>query len=305
MSGAADLIPRIEQARSGHQRAEELLSEAREMGSKPEELAPEPKEEERGLFGNLSLSDVGHTLLDGAGMIPGLGAFADGANALWYAAEGDWTNAGLSAMGAIPIAGDAATAARLVNRATDAARAVDNATDATRVADNTTDAARAAEPVKPSGAGGPESSNPSNPYGGTERGSASGRWYNSDESGGPTLPLSTERIQIKPGGIDAVERHVTRFGSNPQNEAQVQRLRDILDPTKPDVVATREDINFYAHELRESVRYRKEGFPSDGEIRLPDDDEAAASLWNNTHTATLEDYGHNERMDSFYHPDTK
>lgn len=137
MSGAADLIPRVEQARNGHQRAKDQFSEARGMLGKPEEPAPPPEEEGGGLFENLSFSDVGHTLLDGAGMIPGLGAFADGANAVWYAAEGDWTNAGLSAMGAIPIAGDAATAARLANRATDAVRAVDNATDAANATNDT------------------------------------------------------------------------------------------------------------------------------------------------------------------------
>ncbi|MBD1890615.1 hypothetical protein [Coleofasciculus sp. FACHB-SPT9] len=137
MSGAADLIPRIDGARDRHQAAKEQLSEARGMLDKPEEQAPKPKEEGGRLFGNLSLSDVGHTLLDGAGMIPGLGAFADGANAVWYAVEGDWTNASLSAMGAIPIAGDAATAARLANRATDAVSAVDNVTDAARAGEAT------------------------------------------------------------------------------------------------------------------------------------------------------------------------
>ena len=135
MSGSADLMPRIDGARNRLQSAKDQLSEARGMLDKPEEQAPKPKEEGGGLFGNLSLSDVGHTLLDGAGMIPGLGAFADGANAVWYAVEGDWTNAGLSAMGAIPIAGDAATAARLANRATDAVRVADNSTDVARSAD--------------------------------------------------------------------------------------------------------------------------------------------------------------------------
>lgn len=39
---------------------------------------------------------VGHLLLDGAGMVPVLGEVADGANALWYLAEGIREHVGLS-----------------------------------------------------------------------------------------------------------------------------------------------------------------------------------------------------------------
>ena len=59
------------------------------------------------------------------------------------------------------------------------------------------------------------------------------------------------------------------------------------------------DLNFYAHELREFVRYRREGFPTGG-----GDD---YDLWNNAHTATLEDYGLEEldadRNRNLFHPD--
>jgi hypothetical protein len=47
-------------------------------------------------------------------MIPAVQEVANGINAVWYATEGDWTNAGISAAGMIPIAGDAAIGARLV-----------------------------------------------------------------------------------------------------------------------------------------------------------------------------------------------
>ncbi|HEY9472737.1 MAG TPA: DNRLRE domain-containing protein [Mycobacteriales bacterium] len=63
------------------------------------------------LFG-LSLSDIGHMALDAAGMIPVVGAVADVANGVWYAAEGDYLDAGLSFAGAIPVIGDAALASR-------------------------------------------------------------------------------------------------------------------------------------------------------------------------------------------------
>lgn len=93
------------------------------------------------VISNASLSDIGHTILDGAGMVPVLGEAADLANGAWYAAEGDWTNAALSAGAAVPFLGNAATAAKWGNRAIDAA---DTLSDVTRTADNVTDAARAA-----------------------------------------------------------------------------------------------------------------------------------------------------------------
>jgi len=58
-------------------------------------------------------SKVGHGVLDGLGLIPGLGEIADGANALWYLAQGDKVNAGLSAAAMIPFFGWGATAGKL------------------------------------------------------------------------------------------------------------------------------------------------------------------------------------------------
>jgi filamentous hemagglutinin len=55
---------------------------------------------------HMSPSDLGHTALDIASFVPGLGTVTGLANAGWYAAEGDWGNAALSAATAIPIAGD-------------------------------------------------------------------------------------------------------------------------------------------------------------------------------------------------------
>ena len=83
-----------------------------------------------------TFSDVGHTVLDAAGMVPIFGAVADVANAGWYGAEGaarhygiiddvgageDWKmNAGLSAAAAIPAYGQAATAAKYGKKGWDA-----------------------------------------------------------------------------------------------------------------------------------------------------------------------------------------
>jgi RHS repeat-associated protein len=51
-----------------------------------------------------SLEDV-QTCLDVAGLIPGLGEFADGVNAAISAANGDWTNAALSVGAMVPFVG--------------------------------------------------------------------------------------------------------------------------------------------------------------------------------------------------------
>jgi hypothetical protein len=48
---------------------------------------------------------------------------------------------------------------------------------------------------------------------------------------------------------------------------------------------TQTDLNFYTHELREYARYRALGYPAG----QPIDPDAAYRLWNNAHTASLED----------------
>ena len=51
-------------------------------------------------------SDVGHGALDIVGLVPVLGEAADLTNAAWYAAEGNYLDAGLSAISTVPIVGD-------------------------------------------------------------------------------------------------------------------------------------------------------------------------------------------------------
>nr|WP_307661548.1 DNRLRE domain-containing protein [Streptomyces sp. V1I1] len=77
------------------------------------------------LFGiDISLSDVGHAALDVAGMVPVIGEAADVANGIWYAAEGNYTDAALSMAAAIPGAGAAVTAAKWAKKGAKAADAV-------------------------------------------------------------------------------------------------------------------------------------------------------------------------------------
>lgn len=63
------------------------------------------------------LFSPGHAALDALGFAPVAGAFFDVANGVWYASEGDWANAGLSAASAIPGIGDAAGVAKVGSKA--------------------------------------------------------------------------------------------------------------------------------------------------------------------------------------------
>ena len=128
------------------------------------------------------------------------------------------------------------------------------------------------------------------------RGPISGREFDPAVAGGPIRQLATDRIRITNPGITVVEQHVARFGFDPANQVMLERLREI---TAGRLQPTEADLNFYAHELREFVRYRRQGFPTSA-----GDD---YDLWNNAHTAALEDYGLKE-LDAdgnrnLFHPD--
>ncbi|WP_446678288.1 golvesin C-terminal-like domain-containing protein [Streptomyces scopuliridis] len=95
------------------------------------------------LFGvDISISDIGHAVLDVAGQVPVIGEVADGANAIWYAAEGNWVDAGISAAGMIPFAGSVATGARLTSKTV---KAVDAISDGAKTADNVADTVKATD----------------------------------------------------------------------------------------------------------------------------------------------------------------
>jgi hypothetical protein len=68
------------------------------------------------------LIDYPHESLDAIGMVEGVGAVADIANAALYCIEGDFANAGLSAAAAVPVLGVGATAAKWGIRVVDVSR---------------------------------------------------------------------------------------------------------------------------------------------------------------------------------------
>jgi hypothetical protein len=129
------------------------------------------------------------------------------------------------------------------------------------------------------------------------RGTCSGREYDPEQAGGPLEKLHIEDAVITANGVDEVVSHLSRFGSDRANEVMVERLRRVENGT---LAATEFDHRFYAHERRELHRYRRLGWSTGA----PSDPHAAHALWNNAHTAALEEYGiANEK--ELYHPDAR
>jgi len=131
---------------------------------------------------------------------------------------------------------------------------------------------------------------------GTHRGVVSGRPFDYDNISLPLEKQSLKGMRVTHDGIDEVERHLARFGSDEPNERMLERLRAIADG---DLEMSEFDIRFYAHELREFDRYKAAGY----ETGLPEDDEEKERLWDREHTATLEEFGVHERETPLYHPD--
>ena len=127
------------------------------------------------------------------------------------------------------------------------------------------------------------------------RGRLGGREFDPSTSGGPIRHLTTHRIKITHQDVDVVEQHLARFGPDSANQGMIQRLREVVSGQLP---PSQTDLNFYAHELEEFVRSRRLGWRTDQPSRA----DAAYELWDNAHTATLEDYGLREGPGVLYHP---
>lgn len=132
------------------------------------------------------------------------------------------------------------------------------------------------------------------PYGKTTaKGKYSGRDFNPDKAGGSIQNLNWKDIKINQAGVDKVKLHTKRFGELEDNKLMIDRLELILTG---ELEATDIDKRFYTHEIRELERYRTLGV-SDG---INDN-----SVWNDAHTATLEDYKVNEKTHPLYTPEAE
>jgi len=127
-------------------------------------------------------------------------------------------------------------------------------------------------------------------------GKYSKRPFNPENAGGPILKLKWTKAKITKEGIEIVKKHLSRYGPVPANEKMLKRLEKI---ERKEIEITDWDKRFYTHELREYERYQSIGI-KDGELTDYD-------LYNDLHTATLEDFKLSEfdknGMDNIYHPD--
>lgn len=121
----------------------------------------------------------------------------------------------------------------------------------------------------------------SSPYGGVEDEEHSGRDFNPEETGLPVTSSDWVPSIIAKNGIDIVKLHTSKFPDSDANKIMIDRLERIF---RGELEVTDTDKRFYTHEIREFERLKALGY---GDTEMPDKD---SSVWNNVHTATLEDY---------------
>lgn len=121
----------------------------------------------------------------------------------------------------------------------------------------------------------------SSPYGGVEDGIHSGRDFNPEETGLPVTSSDWEPSIIAKDGVNIVKLHTSKFPASDANKIMIDRLELIF---RGELEVTDTDKRFYTHEIREFERLKALGY---GDTEMPDKD---SSVWNNVHTATLEDY---------------
>lgn len=95
---------------------------SKENAKSEEEMKAETEEKQK--IEPESVLDGIQLALDAAGLAPGVGAIPDLLNASISAIRGDWAAAGLSVLAAVPVIGDAATAAKFAQKGVKAAKAV-------------------------------------------------------------------------------------------------------------------------------------------------------------------------------------
>lgn len=125
------------------------------------------------------------------------------------------------------------------------------------------------------------------------RGAASGRQFDPELAGGPIESLTTKGVNITHEGISTVEKHVSRFDHDPANDVMIGRLKNIA---KGETLPEQVDLNYYTHECREYQRYCNLGWETGEPEGI-----AGYDLWNNAHTATLEDF--RLKDSDLFHPD--
>ncbi|KAE9640547.1 S-type pyocin domain-containing protein [Pseudomonas sp. PB106] len=134
----------------------------------------------------------------------------------------------------------------------------------------------------------------SNPYGGVADGEHSGRSFNPEETGLPVTRSDWAPAIIANNGVNIVKLHTSKFLESDANKIMIDRLERI---SRGELEVTDTDKRFYTHEIREFERLKALGY---GDTEMPDPD---SSVWNDVHTATLEDYKLNDDPALLYTPE--
>ncbi|WP_339492504.1 MULTISPECIES: S-type pyocin domain-containing protein [unclassified Pseudomonas] len=133
------------------------------------------------------------------------------------------------------------------------------------------------------------------PYeGATAKGEHSGRDFNPEQAGGPILELDWGTATVTQQGLEAVKLHISRLNQSDANDVMVKRLENILSGN---IDITDTDRRYYTHEMRELERFRSLGLADDFSP------EPGSPVWNNAHTATLEDFKVRDHESLLYTPE--
>lgn len=121
----------------------------------------------------------------------------------------------------------------------------------------------------------------SKPYGETNaRGKYSGREYNTNKAGGPIQNLDWKGASIDRAGVDKVKLHTGRFTESDANKVMIGRLEKILKENCLPPILTGDFIHMRSGNWSVIAIWVLEMARC----------QIIKEVWNNTHTATLEDY---------------
>jgi hypothetical protein len=122
------------------------------------------------------------------------------------------------------------------------------------------------------------------------RGPASGREFDPEAAGGPIRPLDAGNARITDEGVQEVAAHLRRFTGGSSLDAPEQGMLDrLMSIASGAMKPTSYDLNFFTHELDEAGRYAQLGFGPESGVDLGSSE--MYEVWNDAHTAALEDYG--------------
>lgn len=131
------------------------------------------------------------------------------------------------------------------------------------------------------------------------RGPASRRDFDPEAAGGPIRQLDAEKAEITQGGVQEVAAHLRRFTGGGSLDTPEQGMLDRLTSIASGAMKpTSYDLNFFTHELDEASRYAQLGFGPESGVDLGDSE--MYEVWNDVHTAALEDYGISDA--GLFHP---